>query len=184
MNKKENNKLKKSERRKFLLEEKKRRSKQRAIISFIIVIAIISIGIFMITIGGNQNSIDNRTINESTVKSKDELIIPLSDIGDEVSFYSYDSDGVNIKYFAVRDSEGDVRVALDACDLCYNEKKGYRQINDVMQCINCGNQYPIDGLGTENTYGGCWPSYLPIDLDDDNIIIKISDLESKRYMFL
>lgn len=182
MNKKEKNKLRKAERRKVLLEEKKRKSKQRVIVSFII-IAIVSISFIMITIGGNEDSLDNRTINESTVKSKDEVIIPLSDISDEVSFYSFDSDGVKIKYFAVRDSEGDVHVAFDACDLCYNEKKGYRQIGDVMKCINCGNQYPINGLGTENTYGGCWPSYLPIEIDEENITIKITDLESKRYMF-
>ena len=131
MNKQEKYKINKAERRKFLLEEKKKKSKQRMIVSFVIVIAIISIGFFMITLGGNDNSIDDRIINESTVKSKDEVIIPLSDISDEAKFYSYDSDGVKIKYFAVKDSEGDARIALDACDLCFNEKKGYRQIGDV-----------------------------------------------------
>jgi uncharacterized membrane protein len=180
MNKEES--LKKAEQRKILLEKNRKKTRQRAIFSFII-IAIISIGFFMITFGGNVSTLDDRTINESTVKSKDEVIIPLSDISNEVKFYSYDSDGVKIKYFAVRDSEGGVRVALDACDLCFNEKKGYRQIGDIMQCINCGNQYPINGLGTENKYGGCWPSYLPIDVNDEDIIIKISDLESKRFMF-
>ena len=36
-----------------------------------------------------------------------------------------------------------------------------------MVCNNCGNKYPIDGLGTENKNpGGCWPGYLPSTVSD------------------
>jgi uncharacterized membrane protein len=52
-----------------------------------------------------------------------------------------------------------------------------------MQCINCGKTFSITSIGTDNTAGGCWPSYLPMKIDSDNIVIKISDLKEKSYMF-
>ena len=73
-------------------------------------------------------------------------------------------------------------MALDACDLCYSAKKGYDHIDDIMRCINCGRQFPISNIGIENTAGGCWPSFIPIDIDDEQVKIKVSDLEAKRFM--
>ena len=110
--------------------------------------------------------------------------IPLSDIGTCARFFSYDSNEVDIKFFAVLGSDGDVHIAFDACDVCYVEKKGYTQVDDVMQCNNCGNEFPINVIGTENPGDGCWPSYLPMRIDGDDVIIKISDLEEKRDMFI
>ena len=107
-----------------------------------------------------------------------------SEIGSEAKFYTHDTaDGANMRFFAVYGSDGDVHVALDVCDLCYGAKKGYRQIEDVMHCINCGREFPIISIGTENTAGGCWPSYIPIEIDGDEVVIKTSDLEEKEYMF-
>ena len=80
-------------------------------------------------------------------------------------------------------SDEKVRIAFDACDVCFAEKKGYRQNGDVMVCNNCGKQFHIDGIGTENVQGGCWPSYLPMTSTDGDVRIKISDVVSKKYMF-
>ena len=52
-----------------------------------------------------------------------------------------------------------------------------------MQCINCGLEFSISGLGTENTGGGCWPSFIDKTTVDDQLVIKISDLEAKSFMF-
>ena len=112
-----------------------------------------------------------------------EFVIPLSDIGNNAKFYSYDAGGVVVRYFAVKGSDGDAHVAFDACDVCYKAKKGYRQQGDVMECINCGLTYPINGLGSENTGGGCWPSYLPMRIDGNDVVIGRSDLEQKKWMF-
>jgi len=69
---------------------------------------------------------------------------------------------VNVKYFVVEAEDGSVKTAFDACDVCYRSRKGYRQEGDDMICNNCGNHYPISGLGTKNLRGGgCWPGYLP-----------------------
>lgn len=52
-----------------------------------------------------------------------------------------------------------------------------------MVCNNCGNQFLIDGIGTENLQGGCWPSYLPVTVANGEVYIKISDVVSKKYRF-
>jgi uncharacterized membrane protein len=112
-----------------------------------------------------------------------EVSIPVSDLSTSVKFYSYDASGVAIRYFAVKDSQGNVHVAFDACDVCYPAKKGYKQVGDVMLCLNCERQFAITSIGTENTNGGCWPSYLPMTVNGSAVSIKITDLSEKQYMF-
>lgn len=158
--------------------------------NLMIMISIALIGIIIIFIGysafSNPNNViqdNNKSTNPSNIVSGSQISIPLSDISKTAQYYSYDADSVEVKYFAVKGSDGEIHVALDACDVCYGARKGYTQVEDVMRCINCGNQYPINSLGTENTAGGCWPSYLPIKIEGNNILINESELEDKRYMF-
>ncbi|MBN2440382.1 MAG: DUF2318 domain-containing protein [Spirochaetales bacterium] len=100
------------------------------------------------------------------------------------SYFSYTSSkNVEIKYFGLLDKNGQAHVAFDACDVCFRAKKGYAIQGDNAVCRNCGNRYPVSSIGTENQYGGCWPSYLPIEVNGDIINIKIDDLEAHEYMF-
>ena len=155
------------------------------IYSSILLIAIVIIVIAFTVFSNPNKDIENNDapINPSNIVTGSMISIPKSDITSTAKYYSYDSNGIEIKYFAVKGSDGEIHVALDACDVCYGAKKGYAQVGDLMQCINCGNQYPINSLGSENTVGGCWPSYLPIKIEGENILINESDLEEKRYMF-
>jgi len=130
-----------------------------------------------------QNNNTSNTNNTAPQQNETEVRIPLSDIGTTATFYSYDSDGVTVRYFAVKDASGNVHIAFDACDVCYEAKKGYRQNGDVMHCINCGKEFPITSIGTDNTVGGCWPSYLAMKIDGNDVVIKRADLESKSFMF-
>ncbi len=176
--------LKRAERRKreLLLRRKKRMQKLMAM--SVMLIAIISI-VIVISMSNNPNDYDKSSepAQSSDVISETEVGIPLSDISDNAKFYSYDANGVKVKYFVVKGSDGDVHVAFDACDVCYREKKGYSQNGEVMRCINCGRQYPINSCGTENTAGGCWPSYLPRRIEGEYVIIEKSDLAQKKWMF-
>jgi hypothetical protein len=128
--------------------------------------------------GGND---DNSTSEEPEPETA--LQIPTAEVTTEAKWYPYDSDGVEIRFFAVRSNDNEIHVAFDACDVCYEEKKGYRQEGIQMTCNNCDKTFPIKAIGSENMKGGCWPSYLPMSIEDDYIIIKISDLEEKKYMF-
>lgn len=111
--------------------------------------------------------------------------IPLSEVKSQAKWYEYDLGEEKIRFFVVKDSDGNIKTAFDACDVCYRYGKGYRQEGDYMVCNNCGRRYPIAGLGTENKNpGGCWPGYLPNTIKGDNILIKKSDLENNRWRSL
>jgi len=153
------------------------------VLGIIAVSAMIFLGGCTSTTQNNDNANKNTNYNIAPQQNETEVRIPLSDIDTTATFYSYDSNGVTVRYFAVKDAQGTVHVAFDACDVCYEAKKGYKQNGDVMQCLNCGKTFSITSIGTENTAGGCWPSFLPMNIDGNNVIIKISDLEAKSYMF-
>jgi len=129
--------------------------------------------------GSNSNS----NFNTPSLQTQTEIFIKLANLSTKAKFYSFNSNGTNIRYFAVQDSSGNVHIAFDACDVCYEAKKGYQQNGEMMQCKNCGKEFAITGIGVENTGGGCWPSYLPMRIENDTVVIKISDLEEKSYMF-
>jgi uncharacterized membrane protein len=118
---------------------------------------------------------------ESVKELNSTVIIPAKKIDTKARFFSFKDGGKEIRFFAVKGSNGAIRVAFDACDACYREKKGYEQQVDRMICRNCNMKFPIDRLGP-NATGGCNPGFLPHRLDGNNIIINTSDLRTgSRY---
>jgi uncharacterized membrane protein len=157
--------------------------KKLVVIGIVVIGAVIYLGGCTSTTQNNDNTNKNTNYNTAPQQNKTEVRIPLSDIDTTATFYSYDSDGVNVRYFMVKDTQGNVHVAFDACDVCYEAKKGYKQNGAKMQCLNCGKQFAITSIGTENIAGGCWPSYLKMKIDGNDVVLKIADLEAKNYMF-
>lgn len=155
----------------------------------LIFISIVALTTMLYLAGCTSTTKDNTTPDDNTnydtapQQNDTEVRIPLSDIGTTATFYAHESDGVTIRYFAVKDAQGSVHVAFDACDVCYEAKKGYKQVGSDMQCLNCGKQFAITSIGTENTVGGCWPSYLDMNIVGNDVIIQKTDLEAKTYMF-
>jgi uncharacterized membrane protein len=157
--------------------------KKIVFIGVITIVAIVYLGGCTGTTQNKNNSNLNTNSNSAPQQNATEVRIPISDISTTAKFYSYDSGGVTIRYFAVKDKQGNAHVAFDSCDVCYEAKKGYKQDGDVMQCLNCGTTFSITSIGAENTAGGCWPSYLAMNIDGNDVVIKIVDLEAKSYMF-
>ncbi len=123
-------------------------------------------------------------ITDSATKDIPDIKIPLSEISEKAKWYEYGSAGITLRFFAVKAADSSIKTGFDACDVCYKKKKGYRQEGIYMVCNNCGNRYPIIGLGTENKNpGGCWPGYLPSKIEGGNLVIKASDLEKGRWRF-
>ena len=142
--------------------------------------ALILIGILFFAFRGNGTG----NVVAQPIDEGDSIKIPLSSVSGDAQWLEYNSNGVNIKYFIVKAQDGSIKTAFDACDVCYRSKKGYRQDGNDMICNNCGNYYPISGLGTKNLRGGgCWPGYLPSKVEGDDLVIKKSDLEAGRYRF-
>ncbi len=118
----------------------------------------------------------------NTVQDSEYVSIPLSDVSDSMQKYTYNANGVNVVYFAVLGSDGELRTAFDACDVC-GGYKGYRQQGDDVVCNNCGRFFSIDDIGTKNSPGGCWPSKLNHNIEGDNILINKNELANGRHRF-
>ncbi len=89
-----------------------------------------------------------------------DVVIPLTQVEDgKAHFYSFDAGGTTVKYFVLADKKGEVRAALDACEVCFAQKKGYQQEGDSMVCNNCGQVFPSDQINVVT--GGCNP--IPLD---------------------
>ena len=172
----------KSEKRK--MEKNNLRKKNQKILMITVIIIGLSIGIFyIISLGGSDIDESFTPVSDSNEISDTQISIPLSSLSSSAKYYKYESEGVDVNYFAVLSNDDQVHVAVDACDVCYHAKEGYRQIGNVMECINCGLTFPIEDIGNKNTGGGCWPSFIPISIVDDNVLIEKTDLDSKRFMF-
>lgn len=182
MKKIEEKELRIGEKRKLELVYRKKRAK-KITLTVIALLTIVILSVYIALFISGENPSINKSIQTSLIQTDTEIMVPLSGIGSNAEFYSYDSNGVNIQFFTVRGSDGDIHVAFNACDVCYNAKKGYEQISKVMHCINCGKEFPINSIGIENTAGGCWPSYMPIKINEEYVVIEKTDLTAKKFMF-
>ncbi len=99
----------------------------------------------------------------------------------EAKFFSRETDdGITIRYFVMKSSDGVVRAAFDACDVCWKAGKGYQQSGDVMICRNCGRRFP--SISINEIKGGCNPAPLRRDYRDGVVTIALKDiLEGRRY---
>ncbi|RMG51759.1 MAG: DUF2318 domain-containing protein [Gammaproteobacteria bacterium] len=96
-------------------------------------------------------------------------------------FFEYNGRSGPIRFFVVKSTDGVIRAAFDACDVCYREKKGYTQVGDSMICNNCGQSFPTDRVNVVK--GGCNPSPLPRQLANGQVIITVAALEQGATYF-
>ena len=110
------------------------------------------------------------------VASGEDIVrLPISTFDDgQAWFYTYSADGVDIDYFVLRSSDGVVRAAFDACDVCYGSHLGYRQEGDEMVCNNCGQRFP--SVMINEVRGGCNPSPLDREIEGDDLVIRVEDI--------
>lgn len=108
--------------------------------------------------------------------------IPIADLSGTAKFFEYSlSDGRVLRFFAVKSADGVYRTALDACDMCYHAKKGYRQEGNNMICNNCNLPFAVSRIG--DVAGGCNPVGLPNKADGNQILINARELESRAGYF-
>ena len=109
--------------------------------------------------------------------------IPLADLADgKARHYSWKApDGKEIRFFAIKSSDGVIRAAFDACDVCWPEHKGYRQEGDFMVCNNCGQRFA--SVRVNEVKGGCNPSPLERRVDGDRLVITAADLQTGARYF-
>lgn len=173
------NKGKRSEIRKAKL-ARSRRTKRISIAASFVLIVVVGIAVYISSHGSTPGP---SPVQSSPPQIDTAVRIPVNQLSSSALFYTYNSGGTVVRYFGAVGSDGKVHVATDACDVCYSQKKGYRQVGDVMKCNNCGKEFAINSVGTENLSGGCWPSYLPVTVSGGDAVVQLSDLKAKSYMF-
>ena len=82
--------------------------------------------------------------------------------------------GITVSFFILRSSDGVIRAAYDACDVCWREGKGYYQDGDFMVCRNCGQRFASVKVNEIN--GGCNPAPLDRMVVGDKLVIKVADI--------
>jgi uncharacterized membrane protein len=112
----------------------------------------------------------------------DTVKIAMSEVSDgKAHFYSYDGGGTAVNYFVVKSSDGKMRAAFDACDVCYPAKKGYHQEGDEMVCNNCGRRFPSTKINVLD--GGCNPSPLERTVEGDQLVLQVADIQAGAQYF-
>ena len=79
--------------------------KRIGILSAIAIIAIIATVFIGMSIGNNNIEDDKKIDDTTTVSTGSQIFIPISEIGTSTKFYSYESNGIDIKYFIVNPPE-------------------------------------------------------------------------------
>jgi uncharacterized membrane protein len=115
-------------------------------------------------------------------QEKGEVRVPLADLDDRTPhFYVYQADGKDIRFFLLRDVDGGVRAALDACHNCFRAKRGYRQEGNTVICNNCGMSFKYENIGIVT--GGCNPIPITKKMAGQFVVLKAKDLEAGAKFF-
>lgn len=117
------------------------------------------------------------------VQARDGTVrLPVARVGDgRAHFFTYRWGSRAIDFFVLKSSDGVLRAAFDTCDICYPDRKGYRQEGDLMVCNKCEQKFP-SALVNERR-GGCNPAPLERTVDGDVLVLRSADLEAGARYF-
>lgn len=148
---------------------------------------IAAVGVFIIVIAviffNTQRDSDSPKIaNAPEVVDNTSVIFAANLFEDgQVRHFEHVSGKHTIRYFILKSSDGILRAAFDACDVCWPAGKGYYQEGDHMVCRNCGRRFA--SVMVNEVKGGCNPAPLSRKLENDKLIIQIKDIEQGRQFF-
>jgi len=110
------------------------------------------------------------------------VVFPVSMFADGAArHFKYADGNRHIRYFILKSSDGILRVAFDACDVCWPANKGYYQDGDVMVCRNCGRRFA--SVLVNEVKGGCNPAALKRYVENDTLVIQIEDIRKGGQYF-
>jgi len=142
-------------------------------------VLIIGGGIYYATYDGSQTSPVTASVAAENSASQVSLAVDLFDDG-KARHFEHVAGEFKIKYFVLKSSDGVIRAAFDACDVCWPAGKGYYQEGDYMVCRNCGRKFA--SVLVNEVKGGCNPAPLNRHVANDKVVIEVRDiLEGRQY---
>lgn len=145
----------------------------------IIGVVIIAAGVVFYLNQGGQ--VQTATAVAPSAAGSTSVAFPLSLFEDGKARHFEHKDGkITIRYFILKSSDGIVRAAFDACDVCWPAGKGYYQEGDNMVCRNCGRRFA--SVRINEVKGGCNPAPLNRSVENGKLVIQVKDiLDGKQY---
>ena len=112
-----------------------------------------------------------------------DITYPVSPFDDgKARHYDFQApNGITVKYFVIKSSDGVIRAAFDACDVCWPAGKGYQQQGDYMVCRNCGRRFASVSVNVLS--GGCNPAPLERKVVGDQVVLRPADIAAGSSYF-
>jgi uncharacterized membrane protein len=174
--------LKAEKKAEVLGRDKKSSKSMGAIMGVVVVAVVMAAGVWLVNPGGILNGGGQDAQTVASTSAKTEVSLDAAQFADgKVRHFAYMSpEGIKVRYFVLKSSDGVIRAAFDACDVCWRANKGYSQDGDVMICNNCGRRFA--SVRVNEVKGGCNPAPLVRNVADGKVIIKVADiLEGRRF---
>jgi uncharacterized membrane protein len=125
-----------------------------------------------------RGSAPNAFVSSSAVHATagDDVVLTVSTFDDgQARFYTYVTAAQRtVRFFVMKSADGVLRAAFDACDVCFREKRGYRQAGDLMVCNNCEQTFPSNGINV--LQGGCNPVPLERSVSNGQVVLPAQAL--------
>jgi uncharacterized membrane protein len=158
----------------ILKTEKKSQSPLRTLVVIsVVVVAGLAFYLFQTSFDGKPQA---RTPTIQPEVTATEVSFPVQAFSDgQARYFKYPAgNGITVNFFVLRSSDGIIRAAFDACDVCWREGKGYYQEGDDMVCRNCGQRFA--SVKVNVIKGGCNPAPLDRTVVGNKLVIKIADI--------
>ena len=146
-----------------------------------IVCAAVLIGAGIFLVNQKMGTSAAVAVSSNAEVSPTQVSLPVGMFEDGKARHFEHTDGnLTIRYFVLKSSDGIIRAAYDACDVCWPAGKGYYQDGDYMVCRNCGRRFA--SVLVNEVQGGCNPAPLDRRIEDGKVIILVNDiLQGKQY---
>jgi uncharacterized membrane protein len=136
-------------------------------------------GIYLVSYDRSETAPVAASDSSQNVASQVSLPASLFEDG-KARHFQHVSGDFKIKYFVLKSSDGIIRAAFDACDVCWPAGKGYYQEGDYMVCRNCGRKFA--SVLVNEVKGGCNPAPLNRRVENGKVVIEVKDiLDGRRY---
>ena len=172
-----------AKRAQFAQETQGRSDKNAVKILALVAAGLVAVAAYVFTAGGGGGAASAVGAGGGKLRAVNGGVsLPVSELGGKARFYEYKAaSGKTVRFFAMKSSDGVYRAALDACDVCFAAKKGYRQEGDDMVCNNCGNHF--HSAQVNEVKGGCNPVGLERKVDGDRLNLSAEELEAGASYF-
>jgi uncharacterized membrane protein len=149
----------------------------------LVAVVLVGVAVYLVAgAGGGRTAAGSAGGGGSLKAEGGEVSIPVSELSGKARFYEYKTaSGKEVRFFAMRSSDGVYRAALDSCDVCFAAKKGYRQEGDDMVCNNCGNHFHSSKINEAR--GGCNPVGLGRKVEGEHLRLSARELEAGASYF-